>query len=63
MLRLDLDPSNALWKFAEENTWHATGETVSTLPGRLNKLKSDPWAEMPTLRQSISAKVRREIGI
>ncbi|HYU11556.1 MAG TPA: non-homologous end-joining DNA ligase, partial [Stellaceae bacterium] len=39
------------------------GFTVTSLPGRLKKLKSDPWAEMPKLRQSISAKVRREIGI
>jgi bifunctional non-homologous end joining protein LigD len=37
--------------------------TVATVPARLAKLKSDPWAEMPKLRQSISAKVRREIGI
>jgi bifunctional non-homologous end joining protein LigD len=37
--------------------------TVVTLPDRLAKLKSDPWAEMRTLRQSISAKVRREVGI
>jgi hypothetical protein len=33
------------------------------VPGRLAKLKSDPWEEMPKLRQSISARVRREIGI
>jgi bifunctional non-homologous end joining protein LigD len=37
--------------------------TVASLPGRLKKLTADPWAEMPKLRQSISAKVRREIGI
>jgi bifunctional non-homologous end joining protein LigD len=37
--------------------------TVATVPSRLAKLKSDPWEEMPKLRQSISAKVRREIGI
>jgi bifunctional non-homologous end joining protein LigD len=37
--------------------------TVKTVPARLAKLKSDPWAEMPKLRQSISARVRREIGI
>jgi len=37
--------------------------TVVTLPDRLKKLKSDPWAEMRTLRQSISARVRREVGI
>jgi bifunctional non-homologous end joining protein LigD len=37
--------------------------TVVTVPGRLKTLKSDPWAEMFKLRQSISARVRREIGI
>ncbi len=37
--------------------------TVVTLPDRLKKLKSDPWAELPKLRQSISAQVRREVGI
>ena len=37
--------------------------TVATVPARLKKLKSDPWAEMPKLRQSISAKVRKEARI
>jgi bifunctional non-homologous end joining protein LigD len=37
--------------------------TVTTVPQRLAKLKSDPWAEMPKLRQSISAKVRKAVGI
>jgi bifunctional non-homologous end joining protein LigD len=37
--------------------------TVATVPERLAALKSDPWAEMPKLRQSISARVRREVGI
>jgi bifunctional non-homologous end joining protein LigD len=37
--------------------------TVATVPERLAGLRSDPWAEMRTLRQSISARVRREIGI
>ena len=37
--------------------------TVATVPSRLKKLKSDPWTEMPKLRQSISARVRREVGI
>lgn len=39
------------------------GFTVSTVPARLAKLKSDPWAEMPKLRQSINAKVRKAAGI
>jgi bifunctional non-homologous end joining protein LigD len=37
--------------------------TVATVPARLNKLKSDPWADIGKIRQSISAKVRHEIGI
>ena len=37
--------------------------TVLTVPARLAKLNADPWAEMPKLRQSISAKLRREVGI
>ena len=37
--------------------------TVATVPARLSKIKADPWAEMVKLRQSIGARVRREIGI
>lgn len=37
--------------------------TVATLPDRLAKLKSDPWAELPKLRQSIAGRIRREVGI
>ncbi|HEV8678579.1 MAG TPA: DNA ligase D, partial [Stellaceae bacterium] len=37
--------------------------TVTTVPPRLAALKSDPWAELPKLRQSISARVRKEVGI
>jgi len=37
--------------------------TIESVPARLKKLKSDPWAEMATLRQSIGARVHREIGI
>jgi bifunctional non-homologous end joining protein LigD len=37
--------------------------TVLNLPDRLARLQSDPWAEMPKLRQSIAARVRREVGI
>ena len=39
------------------------GLTVKTVPQRLAKLKSDPWAEMPKLRQSIGAKIRKAVGI
>jgi bifunctional non-homologous end joining protein LigD len=37
--------------------------TVATVPDRLAGLKSDPWADMRKLRQSIGARVRREVGI
>jgi bifunctional non-homologous end joining protein LigD len=37
--------------------------TVATVPERLRTLNRDPWAEMPKLRQSISAKVRKAVGI
>jgi bifunctional non-homologous end joining protein LigD len=37
--------------------------TVATVPERLKKLNRDPWAEMPKLRQAISAKVRKAVGI
>jgi len=37
--------------------------TVETVPARLAKLKSDPWVELPKLRQSIGAKIRKEVGI
>ncbi len=40
--------------------------TVATIPDRVAKLakrNADPWAEMPKLRQSIGARVRREVGI
>ena len=34
-----------------------------TVPDRLKRLESDPWAEIGKLRQSISARVRRAAGI
>jgi bifunctional non-homologous end joining protein LigD len=37
--------------------------TVATVPERLAKLGSDPWADMRSLRQSIGARLRREAGI
>ena len=37
--------------------------TVLTVPDRVKALKSDPWAEIATVRQSISAAVRRAAGI
>ena len=37
--------------------------TVETVPQRLTALRSDPWGEIGKIRQSISAAVRRQIGI
>lgn len=46
-----------------ENGVEPGGFTVATVPGRLANLKFDPWSEMRSLRQSIGARIRREIGI
>ena len=37
--------------------------TVATVPKRLAGLKTDPWAGIGTSRQSLSARVRRAVGI
>ena len=37
--------------------------TVETVPQRLAALRSDPWAEIGKIRQTISATVRRQVGI
>jgi bifunctional non-homologous end joining protein LigD len=37
--------------------------TVETVPQRLASLSSDPWADISKIRQTISASVRREVGI
>ena len=37
--------------------------TVETVPQRLAALPSDPWAEIGKIRQTISAAVRRQVGI
>jgi bifunctional non-homologous end joining protein LigD len=37
--------------------------TVETLPQRLAALPADPWAEIGKIRQTISAAVRRQVGI
>ncbi|HVB15596.1 MAG TPA: DNA ligase D [Stellaceae bacterium] len=46
-----------------ENGVRPQAFTVTTVPTRLAGLKADPWGAMPTVRQSIGARVRREIGI
>ncbi len=37
--------------------------TVLNLPDRLSRLAADPWAEIGKVRQSLSAAIRREVGI
>ena len=37
--------------------------TVETVPQRLSSLAGDPWAEIGKIRQTISAAVRRQVGI
>jgi bifunctional non-homologous end joining protein LigD len=39
------------------------GFTVLTVPDRLARLSADPWSEFGKVKQSIGARVRREIGI
>ena len=39
------------------------GFTVATVPARLAALKSDPWAGIGALRQSIAAGARRKLGL
>jgi bifunctional non-homologous end joining protein LigD len=49
------------WEEVEKGV-RPEGFTVATVPQRLAALKTDPWAEIGKLRQSISAAVRRRIG-
>jgi bifunctional non-homologous end joining protein LigD len=37
--------------------------TVASVPDRRAALKSDPWAEIGKLRQSITAAARRQLGL
>jgi bifunctional non-homologous end joining protein LigD len=37
--------------------------TVKTVPRRLQVLKEDPWKDVGTIRQSISASARRSLGL
>ena len=51
-------------------TWEELGEkarggdfTVRTVPARLEKLRRDPWADMETVKQSITAAMLRRVGL
>jgi bifunctional non-homologous end joining protein LigD len=46
-----------------ENGVRPEAFTIETVPNRLAKLSSDPWAEIGKIRQSVSAAVRRRAGI
>lgn len=36
---------------------------VDNLPGRLASLRSDPWEELENVRQSITAKMKKQVGL
>jgi bifunctional non-homologous end joining protein LigD len=46
-----------------ERAVRPAGFTVATVPGRLAGLKSDPWAAIGEVRQSIGAATRRKLGL
>jgi bifunctional non-homologous end joining protein LigD len=50
------------WEEVEAGV-RADGFSVLTVPDRLARLKADPWDGFADVKQSISASVRREIGI
>ena len=50
------------WREVEEGV-RPEGFTVATVPDRLTALKSDPWAEIGTVRQTITRAVRRKLGL
>jgi bifunctional non-homologous end joining protein LigD len=39
------------------------GHTIDSLPRRLSRLKQNPWAEYSEVRQSLTAKMKKEVGI
>ena len=46
-----------------ENEVRPEAFTIESVPDRLGKLSADPWAEIGGIRQSVSAAVRRRVGI
>jgi bifunctional non-homologous end joining protein LigD len=50
------------WSEVEEGV-RPEGFTVATVPRRVAALKSDPWAEIGTVRQKITPAVRRKLGL
>jgi bifunctional non-homologous end joining protein LigD len=39
------------------------GHTIESLPRRLSRLKEDPWADYAAVRQSLTAKMKKEVGM
>jgi bifunctional non-homologous end joining protein LigD len=50
------------WEEVEQGV-RPEGFTVETLPNRLAALGADPWAEIRKMRQTLSARVQRKVGI
>jgi len=50
------------WEEVEQNV-KPDEFTVESVPQRLPALPGDPWAEIGKIRQTISAAVRRQVGI
>jgi bifunctional non-homologous end joining protein LigD len=50
------------WEEVERGV-RAAEFTVETVPQRLATLPTDPWAEIGKIRQTVSAAVRRQVGI
>jgi bifunctional non-homologous end joining protein LigD len=50
------------WEEVEQGV-KPTEFTVETVPQRLATLRTDPWAEIGKIRQTISAAVRQQVGI
>jgi bifunctional non-homologous end joining protein LigD len=50
------------WEEVEQGV-RSDAFTVRTVPQRLAGLAQDPWAEIGTLRQSVTAATRRKLGL
>ena len=50
------------WSEVEEAV-RPEGFTIATVPARLAALKSDPWAEIGAVRQTIAADVLSRLGL
>jgi bifunctional non-homologous end joining protein LigD len=46
-----------------KNSIRPEGFTVDTIPERLARLGSDPWADIGNVRQTLNTTLRRRVGI